>query len=212
MRASTPAHFPCPILSPGSLRKGGIARIPPARNPFRQPFPAFREKCRLTAYGRSRAVKGIRIIYIRGRKMFPKYAFFNLGAILVLWGLTILGVLACLPCWTATAAEYEEGLRTLGGRRLVLARTCLTAGCVAVWCCTFLGSVVKGPKSPDLDFGFWQDFPVVLQALFFPIDAALVASVFFAYGARGRGRMVLLVATQIMAVAAFAGSVILWQP
>jgi hypothetical protein len=144
--------------------------------------------------------------------MFPRYAFFNMGAIVVLWGLKVIGALAALPSWIATEPEYEEGQRTVGGRRLVWSRVSLTAGCVAVWACTLLGCVVKGPKSPSLDFGFWQDYPVALQALFFPIDAAFVASVFFATQARGRGRLILLIAAAIMAIASMAGSVLLWTP
>lgn len=107
------------------------------------------------------------IILSGGQPMFPRYAFFNLGAIIVLWGLTVIGAVASLPSWIATEPEHEEGVRTIGGRRLAWSRVSLTAGCVAVWVCTFLGCVVKGPKSPFLDFGFWQDYPVALQTFFF---------------------------------------------
>jgi hypothetical protein len=144
--------------------------------------------------------------------MLPKYAFFDVAAGLVLCGLTIIGAVAALLGWIATKPEHKEGVRTIGGRRLARSRVSLTAGCVAVWACTFLGCVVTGPKSPSLAFGFWQDYPVALQTLFFPIDAAFVASVFFAAEARGRGRLILLIATAILAVASLAGSTLLWTP
>ncbi len=144
--------------------------------------------------------------------MFSRYAFFDVAAELVLWGLTILGVLAALASWTAAGPDRKEGALTIGGRRLAWARVCLTAGCVAIWVATFLGSEVKSPQSPSLPFGFWQDYPVALQILFLPIDAVFAASVILAFQARGRGRLILLIAALIMAAASLAGSIFLWSP
>ena len=145
--------------------------------------------------------------------MFSKYAFFNIAAGLVLWGLSIVGAIATLPCWTATEPEYDEGVKSPGGRRLVRARIFMTAGCVAVWICTFLGQTLSGSNDlPGLPFGFWQDHPVLLQCLFFPIDAFFAAAVFLAFQVRGRRTWIVQLATSIMAVASFLGSVILWSP
>ena len=144
--------------------------------------------------------------------MFSRYAFFNVGALFVLWGLSTAGVIAALPVWTAAEPEYDEGVQSPSGRRLARARILMTAGCAAVWICTCLGQTLSGSKDlPDLPFGFWQDHPVLLQRLFFPIDAAFAAAVFLAFQARGRGAWIVRVATSIMAVAAFLGSVLLWS-
>jgi hypothetical protein len=145
--------------------------------------------------------------------MFSKYAFFNLGALFVLWGLSIAGVIVALPVWTATEPEYDEGVQSPSGRRLARARIFMTAGCAAVWICAFLGQTLSRSKDlPDLPFGFWQDHPVLLQRLFLPIDAAFAAAAFLAFQARGRGAWIVRVAASILAIASFIGSVILWSP
>jgi hypothetical protein len=64
---------------------------------------------------------------------------------------------------------------------------------------------------PNLPFGFWQDHPVILQGLFFPIDAAFAAAVMLAFLARGRRAWIVKVATSIMAVASILGSIVLWS-
>lgn len=145
--------------------------------------------------------------------MFSRYAFFNLGAEIVLWGLSILSAIAALPSWMATEPEYVEGVRTSSGRCLARARIFMTAGCAAVWICTFLGETLSGSKDlPGLPFGFWQDHPMLLQRLLLPIDAAFAAAVMLAFHARGRGAWILRVAASIMAIASFFGSVFLWTP
>ena len=145
--------------------------------------------------------------------MFSRYAFFNLGALFVLWGLSIAGVIAGLAVWTATEPEYDEGVRSSGGRCLARARISMTAGFVAVWICTFLGETLSGSKDlPGLPFGFWQDHPVLLQRLMLPIDAAFAAAVMLAFNARGRGVWIVRVAASLMAIASFLGSVLLWTP
>ncbi len=144
--------------------------------------------------------------------MFSKYAFFNIAALFVLSGLSIVGAAISLLSWTAIKPEYEEGVQTSGGKRMASARVCLTVGCVVVWLCTLFGFFLNGPRSPSLPFGFWQDFPAALQFLFLPIDGVLFASVAFASWARGRGRLVFIFATGLMAVATLAGSIILWSP
>jgi hypothetical protein len=144
--------------------------------------------------------------------MFPKYAFFNVAAALVLFWLSVVGAIAALPGWIATEPEYDDGVQSPGGRCLARARIFMTAGCGAVWICTFLGLALSGSKElAGLTFGFWQDHPVVLQGLFFPIDAAFAASVFFATQARGRRAWIVQVATPIMAIASILGSVFLWS-
>ena len=141
--------------------------------------------------------------------MFPEYAFFGMGAFFLLWMLSVAGGIAVLLSWAYVEPEFEEGILTRGGRCLVRARALLTVGCVVFWICTFLGHALTDSKSTVL-FGFWQNHPVILVTLFFLTNIPLIISAVFAWQACGSGRLILRIATPVIAVASIAASCVLY--
>jgi hypothetical protein len=142
--------------------------------------------------------------------MISGHSIFYLLALISLWVLSLAGGAAVLLSWFNVAPEYdEEGFQTRDSRCLARARTLLTAGCMVFWGCTILGHALTG-SNRAVDFGFWQDHPLLLVALFFLADILLIASVAFAWQARGSGKWNLWISTPIMAVASVAASFVLY--
>jgi hypothetical protein len=145
----------------------------------------------------------------KGFQMISGHSIVYLLAFFSLWTLSVVGGIAVLLSWLNLVPEYdEEGFMTLNCRYLARARALLTAGCMVFWVCTILGHVLTG-SSRNVDFGFWQDHPILLVGLFCLADVLLIPSVVFAWQAHGGGRWILWISTPIMAVTSIAASFVL---
>jgi uncharacterized membrane protein len=143
--------------------------------------------------------------------MFPQYALFGMASSCLLWMLSVVGGIAVLLSWIYIEPEYdEECLLTRGSHCSVRARALLTVSCMVFWICTFLGHALTGTS--DITFGFWQHHPALLATPLFLVDMLLIASVIFAWQARGSGRWILWIATPIITLASLVGSIVLYLP
>ena len=132
-----------------------------------------------------------------------------MNSFFALWALSVIGGIAVWLSWVYIEPEYnEEGVLTRGSRCSVRARALLTVGCMVFWICNAAGYVLAGPGHGPMEF--WESHPVFLLALLFIVDPLLIASVAFAWQARGSGRWILWIATPIIAIAAIAASIILF--
>ena len=138
-------------------------------------------------------------------------SFFYLGAFFLLWALSVSGGIPALLSWIFIERKYEEdGLLTRGSYCAVRARALFTAGCAVFWICTILGHALTD-SSRGLLFSFWQGHPALLVVSFFAADLLLIASVVFAWQARGKGSWILWIATPFIAVASMAASYLLYM-
>jgi hypothetical protein len=142
--------------------------------------------------------------------MFSRYAFFGLGAFLLLWLLSLAGAAALCFSWMFAETNYEDGVLSRNSRYLIITRTLLAAACIIFWICTCLGHLLTAPG--DVTFGFWEHHPVALPIIFIPADITLAASALFSWQVNGPGSWVVKIATSIFFIAAIASSFILWQP
>jgi hypothetical protein len=137
--------------------------------------------------------------------------FFGAFSFFLLWIISVAGGIAVSLSWVYVEPEYdEEGILTRSSYCSVRARALLTVGCMVFWICNSIGYALAGPHQGPIEF--WQHHPVLLQILFFPANPLLIASVVFAWQARGSGRWILWIATPIIAVAAITASIVLYLP
>jgi hypothetical protein len=140
--------------------------------------------------------------------------FINVFVLFYLWPLLVVGGIAVWLSWIYVEPEYDDGgILTRGSHCSVRARALLTAGCTVFWICGLADQALTGsPIGPNhpINFGFWPEHPVLLVTLLSLADLLLIASVAYAWHARGSGRWVLWVVTPIIAVASIAPSIFLF--
>ncbi len=140
--------------------------------------------------------------------MWFESAIFGLISFYLLWILSVAGAIAVWLSWIYVEREYdEEGLLTRSSRCSVRSRLLLTASCIVFWICLLLEYALT-----DSPFGFLENHPLLLIALFYFTDILLIAAVLFAWQSRGSGRWILWIATPIIAVTSIVGSIVLSLP
>lgn len=142
--------------------------------------------------------------------MFPRYAFFDVAAFLLLWPLSVSGAAALCFSLMFAKTDYEDGVLSRNSYYLITTRALLAAACIIFWTCTCLGHVLTPPDKKF--FGFWEDHPVALQITLIPADLMLAASTLFSWQLNGPGSRAVKITTAVFFLAAIAASILLWQP
>jgi hypothetical protein len=82
--------------------------------------------------------------------MFPRYAFFDVAAFLLLWPLSVSGAAALCFSLMFAKTDYEDGVLSRNSYYLITTRALLAAACIIFWTFTCLGHVLTPP-----DKNFW---------------------------------------------------------
>src|ERR1039458_3550666 len=80
--------------------------------------------------------------------------------------------------------------------------TAIDLGCLVFWVCLVTGYALEGDSGPV--FEFWHDHSLILIASLYFADILLIASVVFAWQARGSGKWILWIASPTVALVSVA--------
>jgi hypothetical protein len=129
---------------------------------------------------------------------------FGIGGFIFLWPVTFIALMALWICGVYTEAEYEVGVLTFGGKRMVQSRIALAASCGIYCLCLLLPFAIR--SEPIFRFWaiHWQVFLIAMTGA----NVSSLVTLVYGFQARGSGRWIIRISTAVVAIASTALTVL----